>query len=105
LQKEIVMKHKMLTVVMAGLFAGAAWAADPMKGGSNKPAAGKPTASFDQVDTNKDGVISSAEAKKDSTLSRMFKQLDRDNDGQLTQSEYDAGGSSGAGGDSPARPN
>ena len=106
------MRLKMLTAVMAGLLAGAAWAADPMKGGSaDRPGAGNPTASFNQLDKNNDGVVSRDEAKKDTTLSRMFKQLDRDNDGQLTQSEYDTTGSgSGTGATpgssgSPARPN
>ena len=95
------MKLRMLTALIACLFAGAAWAADPMKGGSaDKPAAGTPTASFNQVDSNKDGVISRNEAKGDTTLSRMFKQLDRDNDGQLTEAEYDASATG-----SPARPN
>jgi hypothetical protein len=95
------MKRKMLGAVIAGLLAGVAWAADPMKGGAaDKPMGGKPTATFDQVDSNKDGVISHEEARTDTTLSRMFKQLDRDSDGQLTEVEYDA---SAVG--SPARPN
>lgn len=95
------MKLKMLTAVMACLFAGAAWAADPIQGGStDAPATDKPAASFNEVDMNKDGVISADEAHGDTTLSRMFKQLDRDSDGQLTEAEYD---SSATG--SPARPN
>jgi hypothetical protein len=89
------MKLKMLTALIACLFAGAAWAAGEK---ADKPAAGaadKPMASFEQADANKDGVISSAEAKKDTTLSRMFKQLDTDSDGKLTRAEFDAGSSGG----------
>jgi len=92
------MKLKMLSVVVACMFAGGAWAAGDKPAG----AAGKPMASFEQADANKDGVISQDEAKKDTTLSRMFKQLDADNDGKLTRAEHDAG--AGGGGAPTDRP-
>lgn len=54
---------------------------------------------FNRLDKNRDGMLSKAEARKDKALSKKFKDADSDNDGKISQSEYQtiAGGSAGAG--------
>ncbi len=54
--------------------------------------------SMKQLDTNHDGVISKEEAKKSSTVSKRFNQLDKDNDGKLSATELNAAEATGAGG-------
>ena len=53
-----------------------------------------------QLDTNHDGTISKDEAKKSSTVSKRFNQLDKDNDGKLSATELNAAEATGAGGSS-----
>ncbi|WP_313072282.1 hypothetical protein [Melaminivora sp.] len=49
--------------------------------------------SFDRADTNHDGRISAAEAEKIPGLASRFKDLDRDRNGTLSRSEFDASAS------------
>jgi hypothetical protein len=44
---------------------------------------------FDALDTNHDGYLSRDETR-DATWSNRFSELDKDNDGRLSQSEFDA---------------
>jgi Ca2+-binding EF-hand superfamily protein len=48
------------------------------------------------MDRNHDGYISRDEAR-DATWNSRFSELDKDNDGRLSQGEFDAMGSSAAG--------
>jgi hypothetical protein len=45
-------------------------------------------ATFDRLDTNKDGTLSTAEAQKDASVNSMWKQLDSDNDGKVSRTEF-----------------
>ncbi len=45
---------------------------------------------FRQVDTNGDGVVDAAEAKGNGRLNRLFKAMDRDGDGKLTEKQLGA---------------
>jgi Ca2+-binding EF-hand superfamily protein len=49
------------------------------------------------MDRNNDGYISREEAR-DATWNTRFSELDKDNDGRISQSEFDAMGSSTTGG-------
>ena len=51
-----------------------------------------------QLDTDKDGSVSRDEAKKDSNVSKRFKELDKDNNGKLSATELNAAQATGAGG-------
>jgi hypothetical protein len=44
---------------------------------------------FTDLDTNKDGKLSSAEVASEATLTANFRSADSDGDGALSQSEYD----------------
>ncbi|TMP13868.1 EF-hand domain-containing protein, partial [Pseudoalteromonas ruthenica] len=44
---------------------------------------------FDKLDMNGDGYISIEEAKADEGLLAQFNELDADQDGQLSQAEFD----------------
>jgi hypothetical protein len=45
-------------------------------------------ATVDQLDSNKDGQITKAEAQGDQALARRFSELDRDNSGKLDRGEF-----------------
>lgn len=47
--------------------------------------------SFSDLDVNADGKVSKDEAGADARLTSHFAQVDRDGDGQLTQTEFAAG--------------
>ncbi len=46
----------------------------------------KPT--WDELDTDRDGLVSQAEAAADAELARIFDQADADADGKLSKDEY-----------------
>lgn len=45
---------------------------------------------FDELDKNKDGKLSWAEANMEPTLTEQFPQLDKNGDGVITRSEFNA---------------
>ena len=45
---------------------------------------------WDQLDTDRDGLVSQAEASADTELARIFSQADADADGKLSKDEYRA---------------
>ena len=53
-----------------------------------------------RLDTDKDGSVSRDEAKKDSNVSKRFKELDKNNDGKLSATELGSAQATGAGGSS-----
>jgi hypothetical protein len=63
------------------LAAGAAFAADHAPLRTDEPG-------FTNLDKNKDGSISKAEAAADKELSKNFSAADKDHDGKLSRSEY-----------------
>src|SRR5690349_7666936 len=63
------------------LAAGAAFAADHAPLRSDEPG-------FNNLDKNKDGSISRAEAAADKELSKHFSTADKDHDGKISRSEY-----------------
>jgi len=73
------MKKQLATALTLIAVSGVAWAA----GGSDK-------ASFQNLDTNRDGQISLDEAKKSSTVSKNFSQVDINKDGKLDAAEFAA---------------
>jgi len=52
--------------------------------------ASKTKDNFNQLDNDKNGVITLAEASGDTELTNNFKQWDKDQDGQLSREEYSA---------------
>jgi hypothetical protein len=54
--------------------------------------------SMKKLDTNSDGSVSRDEAKKDTNISKRFKELDKNNDGKLSATELNAAEATGAGG-------
>ena len=78
------MKFSSVLVVVTALFASVVLAG----GGGAKAYKETPTQGFSQLDANEDSQISREEAKIDPTLLRVFNELDRDRDGQLSASEY-----------------
>jgi Ca2+-binding EF-hand superfamily protein len=86
------MKFAKSAVLAAAAFAlagGSALAADIQ---TNKKAASNVSRSddsgFAKLDKNKDGYISKAEAKGESTLSKNFAKWDMNNDGKVNRAEY-----------------
>ena len=64
-------------------------AAQPPPQGTDAP---RPKAmAFRDLDVNADGKVSKDEAAIDAQLTREFAQVDRDGDGQLSETEYAAG--------------
>lgn len=58
-----------------------------------KPAASS-AAAFDRADANKDGQLSAQEAAQLPAISQRFKQLDADQNGALSRSEFQKGANS-----------
>lgn len=62
------------------------------------PAAANPSvaaaAAFDRADANKDGQLSAKEAKQLPAISQRFKELDTDNNGSLSRTEFEKGANS-----------
>jgi hypothetical protein len=79
------MKFSSVLVVVTALFASVALAGG---GAGVKTYKETPRQGFTQLDGNADSQISREEAKIDPTLLRVFNELDRDQDGQLSASEY-----------------
>jgi Ca2+-binding EF-hand superfamily protein len=48
------------------------------------------TSSFQNLDANRDGVLSQNEASTDPSLSKQFTQIDKDGNGFISQSEFSA---------------
>lgn len=71
------MTRLLIGAVVAAMAAFAANAADPK------------SMTFKDLDTNKDGKLSSAEVASEATLTQNFRSADSDGDGALSQSEYD----------------
>lgn len=71
------MNRLLIGAVAAALAAFAANAADPA------------SMTFTDLDTNKDGKLSTAEVASEATLTANFRSADSDGDGALSQSEYD----------------
>jgi hypothetical protein len=71
------MTRLLIGAVAAAMAAFAANAADPA------------SMTFKDLDTNKDGKLSSAEVASEATLTQNFRSADSDGDGALSQSEYD----------------
>ncbi len=61
---------------------GGAYAADKQA----KPKDDEP--GFTNLDKNKDGYLSRAEAARDADVSKNFKQIDKDHDGKISRTEY-----------------
>jgi hypothetical protein len=84
--------NKLLAAVVASiLLAGplASLAADGAKAQPATPA--DQSGSFESLDSNKDGRISLPEASADPKLVENFSRADKNGDGYLDNSEYDAG--------------
>jgi hypothetical protein len=66
--------------------------------GSGAPGtgAGLPPTDMQQLDANNDGYVSREEAEKDPSMSTRFSELDKDSDGRISKSEWEAGSGSAA---------
>lgn len=67
----------------------------PGSGSTNPASSSAPGADLGKLDTNKDGFISKAEARRDKELSKAFQSLDSNKDGKLDAAEFAAYGSGG----------
>jgi Ca2+-binding EF-hand superfamily protein len=73
----------------AALACGAAYAQDQAAPAAPTAATDDPVSSiFQQLDTNKDGKISSEEAQASSVVSRSFAKADADGDGGISHDEF-----------------
>ena len=70
-----------LVAALLALAVGSSYAEDKVGRDKNDPG-------FNNLDKNKDGYISKREARGNPTLSKNFKQADRNGDGKLSRSEY-----------------
>jgi hypothetical protein len=80
---------KTLLIAAAALIPLAGIAAEGDKTQPRTPAG--TSATFDTLDTNKDGRISMPEASADPALVESFSSADKNGDGYLDNSEYDKG--------------
>lgn len=87
------MKFIFATLFSALLFSGAAFAANPLDGGSSPSST--TAVSFEQIDSNKDGMLSKSEAKKAAKVD--FDKADVNRDGKLSRTEYEAAAASTGG--------
>lgn len=86
-----------LCVVLAALPLGAI-AADPAPATSGTPAAATTPGTtaagaqaapiFEQLDSNRDGVVTKDEAKRSADVTARFKELDADRDGRISAAEF-----------------
>lgn len=106
------MKYRILLgLAVATLGAAATFSVNAQTGGGSSPSTATgsgmgsnanstsvpaPGVDLNKLDTNKDGVISKSEARKDKELSKAFGSLDANHDGKLDASEIAAYGSSGS---------
>jgi Ca2+-binding EF-hand superfamily protein len=81
------MKIKLLACTVVALIPLAGMAAESEKTRPATPAG--QSASFDTLDTNKDGRISMPEASADPQLVESFSSIDKNGDGYLDNSEFD----------------
>ncbi|HLO63306.1 MAG TPA: hypothetical protein VK165_10150 [Azonexus sp.] len=80
------------TLILLAAVPFAASAADTMGRGSGQSAtsSGDMSAQFKQLDKNNDGQISQSEAKGSSDLSKRFSAIDTNHDKQISSSEWQA---------------
>jgi hypothetical protein len=66
--------------------------------GSGQPGtgAGLPPTDMQQLDANNDGYVSREEAAKDPSMTTRFSELDKDSDGRISKSEWEASSGSAA---------
>jgi hypothetical protein len=66
--------------------------------GSGQPGtgAGLPPTDMQQLDANNDGYVSREEAAKNPSMGTRFSELDKDSDGRISKSEWEAGSGSAA---------
>ena len=81
------MKSKLIACTVVALIPLAGLAAEGEKTRPASPAG--ESASFDALDTNKDGRISMPEASADPQLVESFSSIDKNGDGYLDNSEFD----------------
>ena len=85
------MKTKLLAAAAVMLIPLAGLAAEPDKTVTPEPTTPSgQSATFDTLDTNKDGRISMPEASADPKLVESFSTADKDGDGYLDSSEYES---------------
>lgn len=81
-------KHTIGALCILGTLPLTALAADP-----GVPAAPSQTpAMFEQLDANRDGAITKAEAERSADLKARFDKLDANRDGKISAQEYAKGG-------------
>src|SRR5438876_1228375 len=71
-----------VALAAVGITAGSAYADDKQA----KPKDNEP--GFTNLDKNKDGYLSRAEAAADPDVAKNFKQIDKDKDGKISRTEY-----------------
>ncbi|WP_348672432.1 hypothetical protein [uncultured Abyssibacter sp.] len=81
-----------ITTIAALLFAGTAAAGGALSAdvGVGVDISGQTDTEFSELDTNADGMISTAEAEADSTASMRFTEADENHDEMLTKAEFSA---------------
>ncbi|HEV7633722.1 MAG TPA: hypothetical protein VGO41_12130 [Steroidobacteraceae bacterium] len=82
------MKKVLTAIALAGL-TGAAFAQAPVPA-ETAPTAPPEQASFQKLDTNRDGALSKIEASSDRMLQSNFDAADKNADGKLDAAEYRA---------------